>query len=201
MTVAIILFTQLPGAINYPCDTRTFISLSHRPIKTLSALTFCCRTLKKHYWIHAFLWSYIIFFSSGPNPPSHDSLLLYFSTDLRTDVSWSRWKRNGASRGVQEGRNGEASWEGLGTGDHLDRAETEDFPMFPDTDGWEENDVTTDKPHLPEKTVNIAINLKALQNDLSVWNTQIFPHSLSVFCFIEDFRRWSLCSGSSVSGQ
>lgn len=159
MTVAIILFTQLPGTINYPCDTRTFISLSHRPIKPRRALTFCCRTLKQHYPIHTFLSCYIIFFSRRPNPPSHD-----FSTDLRMDVSWSRWKENRANDGVQEGRKREASWEGLGTGDRLDRAETEDFPMFPDTDGWGENHVTTDTPHLPEKTVNMAINLKAVQS-------------------------------------
>lgn len=150
MTVAIILFTQLPGAINYPSDTPTFISLSRRPLKPPCAWTFCCRTLKKHDQIHTFLWCYIIFFSSGPNPPSYDSLLLYFCTDLRTDASWSRWKENRARDGVQEGRQREASWEGLGTADHL-HLKTEDFPMFPDTDGWEENDVTTDTRHLPEK--------------------------------------------------
>lgn len=118
MTVAIILFTQLQGAIRYPSDTNTFVLLLHRVIKLSDLFVpWICGAGRRRI-ITEFTLRFII--SLSRNHLHMSEVCSYFP---RKYPEWIRpGRENQASDAVQVGRKGDPSWEGLGRSSRSDGA-------------------------------------------------------------------------------
>lgn len=194
MTVAIILFTQLQGAIHYPSDTNTFVLLFHRVIKPSDLFVpWICGAGRRRI-ITEFTSRFITSLSRNR---------LFSQGTSRTDTACLGKPSKRCRSGGKEGRSVLGRpWQILPIGWSVfgSRAATECLPMFADTDGWEHNDVPTDRPHLGEKTVNMAINLEAGRlgsswscTVLDFWNAQMFGFGLHLEFFrvsAQSFHLW-----------
>lgn len=110
MTVAIILFTQLQGAIHYNCDTNSFVLLFHRVIKPSDLFVpWICGAGRRRI-LTEFILRFII--SLSRNHLHISRICSYFPMEYPARIG-PAWE-NRASDAVQVGRKGDVSWEGLG---------------------------------------------------------------------------------------
>lgn len=190
MTVAIILFTQLQGAIHYNGDTNSFVLLFHRVIKPSDLFVpWICGAGRRRI-ITEFILRFIISFSR--NHLHIHGICSYFPREYPTWIG-PAWK-NRASHAVQVGRKGDLSWEGLGRSSRSDGAysvHVQWLNAFPCLQTLMDENITmcwrTD--HISEKKLwiwQLILKLEDLEAVgaavLGVWNAQMFGFSLHL-CF------------------